>query len=261
MSKPRIFIGSSVESLPVAEAIHLNLEHDMEITLWRAGTFSLSNQTVDDLIAKACWVDFGLFVFTPDDIALIRNSKHSVTRDNVVFELGLFIGALGRKRCFILKPRETELSLPSDLAGLTAADYDPNRSDDDLESALVSASIKIKKEVEKSGLRDKESTILKEKLKTISGSFELAPRDFAVLRCLLPTETTGQGYTSWNIADAVSKVGNWNDIDFSIVKLLKLGLIKKIIHQADVGDDYVEFFISENGIEHLLSNTDDAPPF
>ena len=142
--KPRIFIASSVEGLPVAEALNLNLEHNMEVSIWRVGTFSLSNQTLDDLIKKSKWVDFGLFVFTPDDIAVIRDKTEHIARDNVIFELGLFIGALGKERCFIIKPRGVELHLPSDLAGVTTADYEPNRSDNDISSAVTSSCVLIK---------------------------------------------------------------------------------------------------------------------
>jgi predicted nucleotide-binding protein len=73
--KPRIFIGSSVEGLPVADAVNLNLDHDIEVTIWRNGTFDLSSTTIDSLMNKAKSVDFALFIFSPDDVAFIRNEK------------------------------------------------------------------------------------------------------------------------------------------------------------------------------------------
>ena len=38
--KPKVFIASSAESLEVAEAINLNLDHDTESTLWKDAAFS-----------------------------------------------------------------------------------------------------------------------------------------------------------------------------------------------------------------------------
>ena len=46
-----------------------------------------------------------------------------VPRDNVIFELGLLMGALGRERVFILKPRNVDIRIPSDLLGVTWLDY------------------------------------------------------------------------------------------------------------------------------------------
>src|SRR5690348_9736343 len=132
--KPRIFIASSVESLPIAEAATVNLDREFEVSPWPAGTFKLSSTAVDDLATKASSVDFALFVFSPEDLVVIRNKTEHVARDNVVFELGLFIGAIGRERCFILKPRGQELHLPSDLAGINYADFEPIRTDKDMES-------------------------------------------------------------------------------------------------------------------------------
>lgn len=145
MQKPRIFIGSSVESLPIADAINENLDHSAEITIWRNGIFHLSDNTLDALIDKSKTFDYAVFIFSPDDIATIRNVEQKVARDNVVFELGLFIGTLGKERCFVVKPRDTDLHLPTDLLGLTTADYDTNRSDGDLASALNYACSLIRK--------------------------------------------------------------------------------------------------------------------
>lgn len=110
--KPRIFIGSSVESLPIADAINQNLDHSSEVTIWRNGTFNLSSTTIDSLVLKASSVDYAIFIFSPDDISIIRNIEDKVVRDNVIFELGLFIGTIGKERCYIVKPRNTELHLP-----------------------------------------------------------------------------------------------------------------------------------------------------
>jgi CRP/FNR family cyclic AMP-dependent transcriptional regulator len=49
-----------------------------------------------------------------------------VARDNVLFELGMFIGKLGRKKAFVVHPGKRGVSLPSDLARITTAPYDPN---------------------------------------------------------------------------------------------------------------------------------------
>src|SRR6202040_953388 len=37
--------------------------------------------------------DLGVFVFDADDVAVIRDNKTPTVRDNVLFELGLFIGS------------------------------------------------------------------------------------------------------------------------------------------------------------------------
>ncbi|MGR2849942.1 nucleotide-binding protein [Vibrio vulnificus] len=152
MRKPRLFIASSAESLPIAEAVNVNLDHDFEVTIWKNGTFKLSSSTIDDLVEKSSTVDFALFIFAPDDITSIRSRKEHVVRDNVIFEMGLFVGAIGKSRSFILKPRNVEMHLPTDLLGVTPADYEATRSDNDLVSATNRACSLIKSEVERLGL-------------------------------------------------------------------------------------------------------------
>jgi CRP/FNR family cyclic AMP-dependent transcriptional regulator len=56
-------------------------------------------------------------------MVISRGDEWPVMRDNVVFELGMFIGFLGRRRAFLMEPREDKLKLPSDLAGLTTVPY------------------------------------------------------------------------------------------------------------------------------------------
>lgn len=142
--KPRVFVGSSAEGLEVAEGIHYNLDHLAQVTPWSAGFFDLSAGALDTLLCSLDRFDFAIFVFSSDDILRIHGQEQPAPRDNVVFELGLFIGRLGRERCFLIVPRGAGLRLPTDLAGLIPGDYEPNREDGNLRAALVPACSDIK---------------------------------------------------------------------------------------------------------------------
>lgn len=124
--KPNIFIGSSVEGLSVAKAIQTNLQHYAFTELWSQIDFTLSSTILDTLIEYANNSDFAIFVFTPDDALLIRENDVKAVRDNVLFELGLFMGAISRDKVYFIKPRGVELHIPTDLWGITAGEYDPD---------------------------------------------------------------------------------------------------------------------------------------
>ena len=51
-------------------------------------------------------LDYGIFVFVPNDVLEIRNQQYEAVRDNIIFEFGLFIGKLGKDKCFILVPKQ-----------------------------------------------------------------------------------------------------------------------------------------------------------
>lgn len=150
--KPRVFIASSSESSDVARALQLELEDWAETTIWSQGVFTPSGTTLDDLIKAAGEYDFGIFVFSLEDIIKIRNEEYWTTRDNVVFELGLFIGKLGKERTFLVVPRTKEkFHLPTDLLGITYLPYEAHRRDGNLQAALGSASTQIGRTIKKLG--------------------------------------------------------------------------------------------------------------
>jgi len=140
---PRAFIGSSSEGLEIANNIQTLLEYELHSEIWNQGTiFGLGDATLEALEQAVLAYDFGIFVFTPDDQLHSRGEFKPVARDNVIFELGLFIGKLTRKRAFIIHPAKKAIALPSDLAGITTATYDPGRPN--LAAALGPACQKIR---------------------------------------------------------------------------------------------------------------------
>ncbi|AYB32998.1 TIR domain-containing protein [Chryseolinea soli] len=153
MSKSKVFIGSSVEGISVAYSIQENLKHAAEATVWDQGVFQLSQTAIESLITVLDNSDFGVFVFTPDDILNIRGKKNLAVRDNVLFELGLFIGKLGRNKCFIVTPDKPDIHLPTDLLGVNIAKYESNRSDKNLQAATGGLCHKIKEAIGKTPSR------------------------------------------------------------------------------------------------------------
>jgi tetratricopeptide (TPR) repeat protein len=98
--------------------------------------------------------DFGLFIFAPDDILKLREKENKTVRDNVVFELGLFLGYLGKDRCFILVPDNRKgFRIPTDLAELTPAEYETNRKDGNLQAATGPGCTSIRERIVKLGSR------------------------------------------------------------------------------------------------------------
>ena len=93
---------------------------------------------------------FAIFVFSPDDITKIRNSEFLTVRDNVIFELGLFMGALGRERTFVVKPRSQKIKGPSDLLGLSPVEYASEESRS-LESRIAPVCNTIRKVINELG--------------------------------------------------------------------------------------------------------------
>lgn len=261
MRKPRLFIASSVESLPVAEAVNVNLDHALEITIWSGGTFKLSSSTIDDLVKKSSTVDFALFIFTPDDISSIRNSEKRVVRDNVIFEMGLFVGAIGKSRSFILKPRDVDMHLPTDLLGVTPADYEANRSDSDLVSATNRACSLIKNEVDRHGLINHVSPYENKKIISNPASYDLLEQDLMFLATCLQSHTTDPtGISFFGISNRFRGVSE-PMLQISLIKLERLGLISKSVQIDEQNDhEFYTYSITELGIDELLKNEEILKP-
>lgn len=254
MRKPRIFIASSVESLDVADAINVNLDHQAEVTVWKNG-FRLSTSNIDSLVEKASTVDFAIFVFTPDDVTKIRDQEKHVVRDNVLFELGLFVGTLGKQRCFILKPRDVELHFPTDLLGLTPADYEGNRSDGDLASAVNHPCVLIKKEVADLGLVSQDLEIQKKRRRKTGYNYKLEEAEHMLLAKILENYAGApNGVAVWSTFNELRGLDK-GVLALASIKLERLGYIEKSI-DSDMDNEFYTFAITADGIDYILENED-----
>jgi predicted nucleotide-binding protein len=149
--KPIVFVGSSREALEPARAIQVAFAHDNFTTkVWTDGVFNASKATLESLTDTIERSDFAVLVFNADDRVSSRGATMFAPRDNVIFELGLFMGALGRERTYVVKPRGVDLKLPSDLLGITTLEYAPG---DDLAAALGAACTSLRRMITDLGSR------------------------------------------------------------------------------------------------------------
>lgn len=80
---------------------------------------------IEKFEACAKEVGFAVVLLTPDDLgsAVTAANQAHRGRQNVIFELGYFAGALGRGRVCLV--RKGEVEIPSDLFGVVYTDMDP----------------------------------------------------------------------------------------------------------------------------------------
>lgn len=126
--RPRIFLGSSAQQEKLLQALTRGLQDIADVDAWTT-VFNPGVSTLSRLVELTREVDFAAFVFAQDDWTTKGASPESASgqaspRDNVVFEAGLFGGALGIRRTFILHANGAKL--PTDLLGLTSIRYDPD---------------------------------------------------------------------------------------------------------------------------------------
>lgn len=136
-AKPRVFIGSSSESKPALESIAATLrDPNIDVVPW-VEIFNPSKYPMEDLEQEALHSDFAILILAPDDKVRSRSwwRWRGAPRDNVIFETGLFMGGLGRKRVFMFCAHNQlkKLKLPSDIISMGLVPYS---SQEDLEKKV-----------------------------------------------------------------------------------------------------------------------------
>lgn len=126
--KKRIFIGSSSEELGTANIVKGLLENDFDVVVWdeklwdNGPVFRLNNNFLSDLLLSTLKFDFGILIGTKDDKVESRGEVFMQARDNVLFELGLFIGRLGLDKCAFLVNKDVKIL--SDFGGVKLSIFD-----------------------------------------------------------------------------------------------------------------------------------------
>jgi len=176
-ARPRVFVGSSSEGKPVAERLHALLTEFARPRLW-PNAFGLGQSFLDEILRQANECEFGVFLMTADDIGLKRGETHAVMRDNVLFELGVFLGALGKDRSFYVYCDDDPPEFPSDLFGVSGATFRAapiSETSDSLRPVVVKVHDSIQRLMPISPLRRREADVRWIMNSAISGIARLIP--------------------------------------------------------------------------------------
>jgi TIR domain/Predicted nucleotide-binding protein containing TIR-like domain len=115
MAKPTVFISGSSEARPLLRLVQQELFHDANVVTWMDAPFSLTQPPVAQFSQSVSAADFVVVLVDFSEAVRTRG------RENLVFEIGYFIGRLGTDRVLIFNTNQDQPSLriPSDMAGLT----------------------------------------------------------------------------------------------------------------------------------------------
>ena len=150
MDRPSIFICSSSNGLDIARAIQENLCTEFETEIWDQGAFTLGKDLITSIKDVCKRFDFGIIVLSPDALITQDNSTTLIPRDNVLFELGLFIGLLGQERTFIVHENLSNLRLPDYILGISCGRFIQPKGDN-YSSALGPVCQQVRKAVKRQG--------------------------------------------------------------------------------------------------------------
>jgi hypothetical protein len=121
--KPKIFIGSSKAGYSIAEKVKNNMANIGDCFLWQdPNVWEPNRSTFENLLKMVSYFDFGVFVATSDDLTLSNDKIVIEPRDNVILEVALFLGAMGRDKSFLLV--EEGIKLPTDFNGIYMPRFD-----------------------------------------------------------------------------------------------------------------------------------------
>ena len=133
-----IFVASASEGLAVAKAVRDALARDTRLQprVWNEGTFKPSMTFIEAIEAELLRCDFAVLTLTPDDWLTSRGYTSMAPRDNVLFELGLFMGHLGRERTYFVCDKNENVKIPTDLLGVNPATFE-RRDGQSIDEALA----------------------------------------------------------------------------------------------------------------------------
>jgi predicted nucleotide-binding protein len=248
--KIKLFIGSSTESLYIAKELTALLDDEFDITVWDTA-FRDGDYILETLYKELFITDFGLFIIAPDDKLFARGAKSYSTRDNVIFELGMFVGALGAKKAYFViadinkNGKELKIRIPNDLDGINRTRMRLKVSE---ENQLIQSDSNWAELV-------KTSASIKKNIKAINEHFSLS---------LLPSTSLAIGYFENFLLPAckeLSAISNFqhNDRTYNMTK--DQFQFNIIIPETggDMGHDAYRKFVRNNNLEQMQIRSRSSP--
>jgi predicted nucleotide-binding protein len=108
LDRPRVFLGSCSKAHDLASAIRWYVESlGFKVIYWKSD-FEPGQVILDEIRAASFSCKYAMFLLTPDD-QIAGDDPTWVPRDNVVFEAGYFINALGKERTLIIVQEGTKV--------------------------------------------------------------------------------------------------------------------------------------------------------
>ena len=113
--KPQIFMVHGRDKAPALELARFIEKYPIDAIFLQEEAHR--GRTLIEKLEEYSGVDYALITLTPDDVEALKGEKlKDRSRQNVIFELGQFIGKIGRKNVCLLI--EGDVELPSDLHGI-----------------------------------------------------------------------------------------------------------------------------------------------
>lgn len=225
--KPTLFIGSSTERLPVARGLKQILTDCADVTVWdEAPEFAMGESILDGLIKVGESYDFALLVFGQDDSAMMGGKELPTVRDNVIFELGLFMGHMGTGRAFWLSPKGPKAPhLFSDLGGIIHLQFDePELSNATaITESLAGTRDKVYRQISALGLRTNRTSHvvpMRQALCLASSQYSQArfQKDLEYIHAFFSEDevTSEQGVTADRFQDYFSPYRRWDVVHLGL---------------------------------------------
>ena len=133
--KIRLFLMTSKAASDAASALEKACADQFTIVTWKEGGLHGANYAIASLEHMLDQSDVAIAIAEPS-----VDGRHG--RDNIIFELGFFMGRLGRHRTFLLEPRGEKSELPPELAGVHTLTW-PHHPGADVSEAIAPVCAKL----------------------------------------------------------------------------------------------------------------------
>jgi len=124
--KLKVFVASSTEAKKIKQYVMKILEDNyIDPVDWKEIN-QIGEYGLETLLNTSSEVDGAIIIATCDDKIWCRDEEKIIPRDNILFEMGLFIKALGRKHAplvFVQNDKEEWPEIPTDILGLNTVRF------------------------------------------------------------------------------------------------------------------------------------------